>query len=82
MLMTEHHLVHDGKSALAFLSEVLDEYVATLAGETFVPVPAPSYEDYIAHLRLRRAPGGRRTGGRVVAPGAWRTRRSPRSSPA
>lgn len=49
LFMTEHHLVHDGKSTVEFLAGVLEQYSAEVSGERFVANPAPSYEDYVTH---------------------------------
>jgi hypothetical protein len=49
LFMTEHHLVHDGRSTVEFLSGVLEQYSAEVSGEQFGAQPAPSYEDYVAH---------------------------------
>ncbi|MBN6050702.1 hypothetical protein JYK22_02055, partial [Nonomuraea sp. RK-328] len=49
LFMTEHHLVHDGRSTVAFLSDVFEQYSAEMSGGGFVAAGAPSYEDYVTH---------------------------------
>lgn len=50
LFMTEHHLIHDGRSIVAFLGDALEQYAAGASGRPFVPVDAPSYEEYVAHI--------------------------------
>ncbi len=50
LFMTEHHLVHDGRSTVAFLRDVLAQYAAEESGGSFLPVGAPSYQEYVAHI--------------------------------
>ncbi|KOG07311.1 MULTISPECIES: condensation domain-containing protein [Streptomyces] len=49
LFMTEHHLVHDGRSTVEFLAGVFRQYAAEVTGGEFVAEAAPSYEEYVAH---------------------------------
>ncbi|KOG25050.1 condensation domain-containing protein [Streptomyces viridochromogenes] len=49
LFVTEHHLVHDGRSTVEFLSDVLGQYSAEVSGKHFARDAAPSYEDYVAY---------------------------------
>ncbi|WP_053691670.1 condensation domain-containing protein [Streptomyces sp. WM6372] len=49
LFMTEHHLVHDGRSTVAFLGDVIEQYAAEAAGRPFVAKDAPTYQDYVAY---------------------------------
>ncbi|MFE7275910.1 condensation domain-containing protein [Streptomyces sp. NPDC057623] len=49
LFVTEHHLVHDGRSTVEFLSDVLGQYSAEVSGRQYSPDAAPSYEDYVAY---------------------------------
>ena len=65
LFMIEHHLVHDGRSTVEFLTDVLEQYSAEVTGGHFVADPAPSYEDYVAYT------GSTEYRARVAADVAW-----------
>ncbi|EFE75619.1 condensation domain-containing protein [Streptomyces filamentosus] len=65
LVMTEHHLVHDGRSTVIFLGDVLDQYAAEMSGGHHVPQAAPSYEEYVAYT------GSDEYRARVAADVAW-----------
>ncbi|MGW1052848.1 condensation domain-containing protein [Streptomyces sp. NPDC002521] len=65
LFMTEHHLVHDGRSTVEFLTDVLEQYSAEVSGGSFVAEPAPSYEDYVSYT------GSSDYRARVAADVAW-----------
>lgn len=69
LIMTEHHLVHDGRSTVAFLGDVLDQYTAEASGGCHVPEAAPSYEEYVAYT------GSDEYRARVAADVAWWAKR-------
>ncbi|MFJ8155118.1 condensation domain-containing protein [Streptomyces sp. NPDC094468] len=49
LFMIEHHLVHDGRSTVEFLTDVFEQYAADVTGGHFVADPAPTYQDYVAY---------------------------------
>ncbi|MEX0167507.1 condensation domain-containing protein [Streptomyces sp. LMG1-1-1.1] len=65
LFMTEHHLVHDGRSTVEFLAGVFRQYEAEVTGGRFTAVVAPSYEDYVAYA------GSDEYRARVAADVAW-----------
>ncbi|MFE7778466.1 condensation domain-containing protein [Streptomyces sp. NPDC057445] len=50
LFFTEHHLIHDGRSTVGFLTDVLEQYSAELTGRSCTVEPAPSYEEYVAYI--------------------------------
>jgi len=49
LFVTEHHLVHDGRSMMAFLRDVLRQYSAKATGQRYEFSSVPTYEQYVAH---------------------------------
>ncbi|MEV5892532.1 condensation domain-containing protein [Nonomuraea fuscirosea] len=49
LFVTEHHLVHDGRSIIVFFDDVLRQYSAEVAGKRLTADITPSYEDYVRY---------------------------------